>query len=477
MTNKQTFIEQKNLFRKKYPHLTEEQLDELTRRGFLKGLGAAAATYGGVSLTNSIIDEVREGKKRFITIKRGDSKADVLQKMGDIKPLERIKGSTGSWGTSSTWKYNGIGDIKFTNSKVNIIDYVNTPLNKYEENKAQQDLLNQLNEYRQTQQLDEIGDFTKAITKKIGQGVGAVQGAGQKVKGVAKRSVDALGKSFQQGKQQTQKAVAGQDYKASQPKAQAQTQIQKPGLLKRAAGAVQTGIGKADALAQKTLDKVDDVTSYNWQSGLPDRSQQTYTGVGGASIGKNAQSGSLTQRNQAAGMAAKLQKTDAEAQRKAGLEKKLGTTGTQASAANQDQKAIQKSIARNQKKQGQGTDPISQAMNKGKTSAVKQGMNQANDDWKKRKPSYMTGTPKSQQDKQSTTPQRDSTGKIVSTTAKDVAQKTKVPTAKIGGQKLDLNDPKMAGLRAAIEKASPGTLGAIDKLDAPSKQKLKKAIA
>ena len=339
-------------------------------------------------------------------------------------------------------------------------------------------MTNKLTEQQlQEELLDEIGDFTKAITKKIGQGVGAVQGAGQKVKGVAKRSVDALGKSFQQGKQQTQKAVAGQDYKASQPKAQAQTQIQKPGLLKRAAGAVQTGIGKADALAQKTLDKVDDVTSYNWQSGLPDRSQQTYTGVGGASIGKNAQSGSLTQRNQAAGMAAKLQKTDAEAQRKAGLEKKLGTSGTQASAANQDQKAIQKSIARNQKKQGQGTDPISQAMNKGKTSAVKQGMNQANDDWKKRKPSYMTGTPKSQQDKQSTTPQRDSTGKIVSTTAKDVAQKTKVPTAKIGGQKLDLNDPKMAGLRAAIEKASPGTLGAIDKLDAPSKQKLKKAIA
>ena len=242
---------------------------------------------------------------------------------------------------------------------------------------------------------------------------------------------------------------------------------QGPGFLKRVAGAVQTGIGKADALAQKTLDKVDDVTSYNWQSGLPDRSQQTYTGVGGASIGKNAQSGGLTQRNQAAGMAAKLQKTDADAQRKAELEKRLGTTGAEASAANQDRKALQKSIARNQKKQGQGTDPISQAMNKGKTSAVKQGMDQASDDWKKRKPSYMTNVPKSQQAKQSTAPQRDSTGKIVSTgkgpqrdstgkivstTAKDVAQKTRVSTAKIGGQKIDLNDPRMAKLRAQIEK-------------------------
>jgi len=327
----------------------------------------------------------------------------------------------------------------------------------------------------QEELLDEVGDFSRAITKKIGQGIGGVKGAGQKVAGAVTRGAKSLGQAYTQGRDSAQKAVAGKDYKA--PTAQAKAQAKGPGFLKRAAGAVQTGIGKADALAQKTLDKVDDVTSYNWRSGLPDRSQQTYTGVGGASIGKNAQSGSLTQRNKAAGMAAKLQKTDAEAQRKAGLEKKLGTTGAQASAANQDQKAIQKSIARNQNKQGQGTDPISQAMNKGKTSAVKQGMDQANDDWKKRKPSYMTNVPKSQQAKQSTAPQRDSTGKIVSTTAKDVSQKTKVPTAKIGGQKIDLNDPKMAGLRAAIEKASPGTIGAIDKLDAPSKQKLKKAIA
>ena len=294
----------------------------------------------------------------------------------------------------------------------------------------------------QEELLDEVGDFSKAITKKIGQGLGAVQGAGQKIKGVTKRSADALGKSFQQGKQQTQKAVAGKDYKA--PTAKAQAQAQGPGFLKRAAGAVQTGIGKADALAKKTLDKVDDVTSYNWRSGLPDRSQQTYTGVGGASIGKNAQSGSLTQRNQAAGMAAKLQKTDAAAQRKAGLEKKLGTTGTQAAAKNQSRKAIQKSIARNQRKQT-------------KASGVKQGISQAQT--------------------KATTPQRDSSGKIVSRTAKDVAQQAKVPTAKIGGQKVDLTDPKMAGLRAAIEKASPGTIGAIDKLDATSKQKLKKAIA
>jgi len=300
-------------------------------------------------------------------------------------------------------------------------------------------MTNKLTEQQiQEELLDEVGDFSKAITKKIGQGLGAVQGAGQKIKGVTKRSADALGKSFQQGKQQTQKAVAGKDYKAPTAKAQAQG----PGFLKRAAGAVQTGIGKADALAQKTLDKVDDVTSYNWQSGLPDRSQQTYTGVGGASIGKNAQSGGLTQRNQAAGLAAKLQKTDANAQRKAELEKRLGTTGAEASAANQDRKAIQKSIARNKRNRGSISKGISQAQidaaNKGVANLKKNSGPQRDSTGK------IVSTGKG--------PQRDSKGKIVSTTAKDVAQKTKISTAKIGGQKIDLNDPRMAKLRAQIEK-------------------------
>ncbi len=211
----------------------------------------------------------------------------------------------------------------------------------------------------QEELLDEIGDFSRAITKKIGQGVGGVKGAGQKVKGAVTRGAKSLGQAYTQGRDSAQKKVAGKDYKA--PTAQAKAQAQGPGFLKRAAGAVQTGIGKADALAQKTLDKVDDVTSYNWQSGLPDRSQQTYTGVGGASIGKNAQSGGLTQRNQAAGLAAKLQKTDANAQRKAELEKRLGTTGAEASAANQDRKAIQKSIARNKRNRGSISKGISQA--------------------------------------------------------------------------------------------------------------------
>ena len=331
-------------------------------------------------------------------------------------------------------------------------------------NKAQQDLLNQLNEYRQTQQLDEIGDFTKAIAKKVGQGVGAVKGAGQKVKGVAQRSAAALGNAYTQGQTGAQKKVAGQDYKAPASKAQAQTQVKKPGLLKRAAGAVSTGIGKADAFAQKALDKVDDASNYNPYKDNPigDRSEQTYTGVGGAQIGKNAKSSNLTQQNQVAGAAAGLQKADAEAQRKAGLEKKLGTTGAGATAANTAKTATDKSIARNQKKNA-----------KQKTGGISQGIKNATmvptgvlgPDGK------MTMRPAIDKNKDG---KDDKNGKPISKTATDVKNKANVTA---GGVKMDPSNPQHQALIAAIEKASPGTTKAIDALDPPSKEKLKKAIA
>ena len=64
-----------------------------------------------------------------------------------------------------------------------------------------------------------------------------------------------------------------------------------------------------------------------------------------------------------------------------------------------------------------------------------------------------------------------------SATAKDVGKKAGVTTAKIGGQKVDLNDPKMQNLRAAIEKAAPGVISGVDKLKPADKEKLKKALA
>jgi hypothetical protein len=125
-------------------------------------------------------------------------------------------------------------------------------------NKAQQDLLNQLNEYRQTQQLDEIpgkfGQAMKQVTRDLG--------------GVA-----------------------------------------------------------YDAVARD---------GYDWRQGVRSQSDPIKT--------PNA-TGTQTP---AAGNAY-LQKASGEAQRKAGLEKKLGTTGAQATAANTAKTAVNKSIARNQR--------------------------------------------------------------------------------------------------------------------------------
>ena len=182
--------------------------------------------------------------------------------------------------------------------------------------------------------------------------------------------------------------------------------------------------------------------------------------------------------NPTSGPAAGLKKADAEAQRKAGLEKKLGTTGTQATATNTAKTAVDKSIARNQKK-------------KDKQGAMKQGIDQAQIDGANKGVANM----KSQQAGQTATKvpgqkapvaqvdankdgKDDKTGKPISKTAQNVGAKTGVQTAKIGGQKMDLNDPKMANMRAAIDKAlGKGTTASIDKLDPPGKEKLKKALA
>ena len=197
--------------------------------------------------------------------------------------------------------------------------------------------------------------------------------------------------------------------------------------------------------------------------------------------------------NPTTGPAAGLQKADAEAQRKAGLEKKLGTTGTQATATNTAKTATDKSIARNQKKLA-------------KQSGIKQGMNQATAvkgatavpgqtatavPGQKKPPSAggaagakNAPNPKSgsggagAQVDANKDGKDDKTGKPISQTAQNVGAKTGVQTAKIGGQKMDLNDPKMANMRAAIDKAlGKGTTASIDKLDPPSKEKLKKALA
>jgi hypothetical protein len=329
----------------------------------------------------------------------------------------------------------------------------------------------------QEELLDEIGDFTKAITKKIGQGVGAVTGAGQKVKGVAKRSVDALGKSFQQGKQQTQKAVAGQDYKASQPKAQAQSQAATTQTT--TTKNPQAGVGAALKRFGKGVAGAD---SYNYRVGT--QAQQDANAAGFKSVAQQA-------ADKKTGVGAGLQKADAEAKRKAGLEKKLGTTGAGATATNTAKNAVDKSIARNQKK-------------KDKQSAMKQGIDQAqidganqgianmqkaqvdkNKDGKDDKsgkpmapaptgkgPSSGAGGAAAQVDANKDG-KDDKTGKPMSKTATDVKNKTGL---KAGGVLLDPNNPEHKALIASIEKASPGLTKTVNKLDAGSKGKLLKGL-
>jgi len=350
-------------------------------------------------------------------------------------------------------------------------------------NKAQQDLLNQLNEYRQAQQLDEIGDFTKAIAKKVGQGVGAVKGVGQKVKGVANRSVAALGNAYTQGQTGAQKKVAGQDYKAPAAK-------QKPAQGQTPAKTGSTAGGVLGNLAKNVGGVVGDTVAgsgYDYRQGVNPNPTKT------------------------TGPAAGLQKADAEAQRKAGLEKKLGTTGAQATATNNANNAVDKSIARNQKKiqQKQGgvkQSGISQGIDiAGANKAVanlkaKQAGQTATKVPGQKAPVAQVDANKDGKDDKSGKPMApapagkgpvggaggaaaqvdvnkdgkdDKTGQPISKTAQDVKAKAGV---KAGGVALDPTNPEHKGLIAAIEKASPGLTKTVDKLDAGSKGKLLKGL-
>ena len=179
----------------------------------------------------------------------------------------------------------------------------------------------------------------------------------------------------------------------------------------------QSGVGAA---LQRFGQGVTQAGNYNYRTGT--QAQQDARSAGFRSVAQQAANKTT--------IGSKLAQTDAEAKRKAELEKRLGTTGAQAAAGNADKKAIDKSIARNQKKK----------------SAVKTGMDQANK-------------------------------KQTSQTAQNVSKKSGVSSAKIGGQKIDLNDPAMRNLRSAIEKAAPGVVSSVDKLAPADKVKLKKAIA
>jgi hypothetical protein len=316
-------------------------------------------------------------------------------------------------------------------------------------NKAQQDLLNQLNEYRQLREFD--------VVDKIGKGIGRVVGSGAKALGSVAGGVAGLGSAVKQGYQAGKQTVGGgganvNKGQTKQQPAQQKTpaQGQTPAKTGSTAGGVLGNLAKN--VGKVALDTAAG-SGYDYKQGVNPNPTKT------------------------TGPAAGLQKADAEAQRKAGLEKKLGTTGAQATATNNANNAVDKSIARNQKK-------IQQKQGGVKQSGISQGIDIAGANKAvanlKAKQAGQTATkvpgqkaPVAQVDANKDG-KDDKTGQPISKTAQTVANKAGL---KAGGVKMDPNNPQHKALISAIEKASPGTTKAIDALDPAGKEKLKKAIA
>ena len=183
-------------------------------------------------------------------------------------------------------------------------------------NKAQQDLLNQLNEYRQTQQLDEIpgkfGQAVKQVTRDLG--------------GVAYDAVARDGYDWRQGVRSHSDPI--NPIKADN--------------WKKDAARVEELLNKSKLKEQKS--KMFNMRSLN--EALSPEETKELAGLLSKHVAKS-QDPKYAKLFSAGN--AYLQKASGEAQRKAGLEKKLGTTGAQATAANAAKTAVNKSIARNQR--------------------------------------------------------------------------------------------------------------------------------
>ena len=285
---------------------------------------------------------------------------------------------------------------------------------------------------------------------KLGRGIGRTVGAGAKAIGSVAGGVAGLGSAIKKGYQAGKQTVGGGGSDVN-------TAQQKPAQQKQ---------------AQQTKSQTQTTTTKNPQAGVGAALKRFGKGVAGADSYQYRQGTQAQQDAKAAGFKNVAQqagdkptttttnpKADAEAQRKAGLEKKLGTTGSQAAATNKNTDAVNKSIARNQKK-------IQQKQGGVKQSGISQGIdiagaNKGVANLKKQAGKTATKVPGSP-----------------SSTAKDVGKKAGVTTAKIGKDKIDLNDPKMANIAAQINKQlGADTTDKISKLQAGDKAKLKKAIS
>jgi hypothetical protein len=135
-----------------------DQLDEISRRDFLKGAGA----LGVVATAGVMWSDVKDGRERFLRIKKGQSMRDVVDIMGKDSALgpkvekpdcqtqgEEYFKNIGSWpylsngkkasdvvaqrcartptaftdlGKTVIWDYNGVGKITFVNGRVDKIE-------------------------------------------------------------------------------------------------------------------------------------------------------------------------------------------------------------------------------------------------------------------------------------------------------------------------------------------------------------------
>ena len=268
---------------------------------------------------------------------------------------------------------------------------------------------------------------------KLGRGIGRTVGAGAKAIGSVAGGVAGLGSAIKKGYQAGKQTVGGGGADVTQ----AGTKTKQTGVM----GNLAKNLGNV------ALDTAAG-SGYDYRQGVAKNpTKQVPAGTKATQAGAQ-QPQAKTGTDPISQAMAKGGAQDAQKRQKTGG-KVAGQTSKTASAQYQrDRRAAKKA----------GGSAVSQGISQAQKDAANQGI--AN--MKKQAGQTATKVPGQKQP---------------SATAKDVGKKAGVTTAKIGGQKVDLNDPKMKNLRAAIEKAAPGVIGGVDKLQPADKAKLKKAIA
>lgn len=93
-----------------------EQLDEITRRNFLAGLGAAGLGAAGGYVKNKYdISQLPEIEQKLHSVDKGDDEKTVLQKVGKPDSQYQIHAY------KSTWYYDNAGSVTFVNGKANAV--------------------------------------------------------------------------------------------------------------------------------------------------------------------------------------------------------------------------------------------------------------------------------------------------------------------------------------------------------------------